>query len=292
MVSLTEELGRVLERYARGWSRPSADEAILVSTKPDAPWGVRGAAMDWAASLRDEIANDVHLDASVGIASTLVAARICSRMARPRGILLWMEGRERHLLQGLPLEDLDELRPEQLARLRSRGIRTLDEMAGLERGEAKSLLGVEGQRLVALVRGAGGVQDRESGGRLARAVDLLARRLAKRLASSRRRARGLELQVLYEDGVSRESYVLLPSATSEVEEILGAGLRLVEMTPRRPEAVAGLSLTATGLTAEAENGRLHQLALFTLGQPGEVRVSLGRWLESRREARPRSHAAG
>jgi hypothetical protein len=96
--------------------------------------------------------------------------------------------------------------------------------------------------------------------------------------------------VLYEDGVSRESYVLLPSATSEVEEILGAGLRLVEMTPRRPEAVAGLSLTATGLTAEAENGRLHQLALFTLGQPGEVRVSLGRWLESRREAR--SHAAG
>jgi nucleotidyltransferase/DNA polymerase involved in DNA repair len=274
MMSLTEEVGRLLDQHGSGWTRPSADEAVLVSTLAGAPWARRRSPMDWAGSLRDEIAKELHLDASVGIASTLVAARICSRMARPRGILLWMPGQERQLLEGLPLEDLDELRPAQLARLRSRGIRTLDEMACLGTEDARALLGVEGQRLLALVRGEDRFLDVERNGRLARAVDLLARRLAKRLGSSRRRARGLELQVLYEDGVVRETYVLLSRATAAVDELLEAGLRLAEMTPKRQDHLAGLALTATGLTAE--NDELHQLGLFGLGRPREIVVRLGR----------------
>lgn len=277
LISLTEELGEVLDRQAAGWTRPSADEAVLVSSGDAAPWARRSAPLaplDWAAGLRDGIAKGLHLDASVGIASTLVAARICSRMARPRGILLWMPGKERQLLEGLPIEDLDELRPDQLAKLRSRGVRTLDELARLETSEARALLGVEGQKLLALVRGADPVLELERcRGRLVRGVEVLVRRLAKRLAGSRRQARGLELQVLYSDGIVREAYVLLARATASANELLEAGLRLVEMTPRRPEPVKGLSLTATGLTAE--NEALRQLALFALGDPREVRVILG-----------------
>jgi nucleotidyltransferase/DNA polymerase involved in DNA repair len=305
MVSLTEELGKVLDRHATGWTRPSADEAFLVSAPLAGATAPLRAPMDWVGSLRDAIASELRLDSSFGIASTLIAARLCSRMARPRGILLWMPGQERRLLDGLPLEDLDELRPDQLAKLRSSGVRTLDELACLDTDEAHRLLGVESQRLLALVRGADRVVERENGGRLARATELLSRRLARRLASSRRRARGLELQVLYQDGVVRETYVLLARATSEVADLQSAGQRLVAMTPRRPDATVGLALTATGLTSTSEGNEsprlagfpetspLQQLALFSFARelPREVRVALGRIPESS-PVRARAHTGG
>jgi nucleotidyltransferase/DNA polymerase involved in DNA repair len=52
------------------------------------------------------------LDAAVGIATTRLTARMCSRLARPRGILLWLPGYEDSLVSGMPLEKMDEFVPE------------------------------------------------------------------------------------------------------------------------------------------------------------------------------------
>jgi DNA polymerase-4 len=268
LMSLTDRLDRTLARYGRNWERPSADEAVLAT---HAPWGETVQPLDWAGALRDAVHDDVGLDCSVGIASTRFAARICSRIARPRGVLLWLSGYEDRLIASLPLEELDELMPEQLATLRARGVRTLGEMASLPPEQARAALGSQASKLLTLVRGLDRSADRGKGSRLSRAVGLLARRLTRRLERCDRRARGLELRLVFDDGVARERYTLLPRAVAESDELDRAAHRLLEMCPRRDHPVSGLSLTATGLTSGGG-----QLNLFRREQPREVAVKLGR----------------
>ena len=135
-VSQTSLLKGCLERYQRGWERPSADEAVWVTTAPSN--GKVDSTVRWVERLRDDIQATTQLDASVGIASTRVAARIASRLARPRGLLLLLPGYETGFIASVSLEELDELRPEQAAALRRRGIRTLGDLANLDPNEARS----------------------------------------------------------------------------------------------------------------------------------------------------------
>jgi hypothetical protein len=180
-----------------------------------------------------------------------------------------MPGRERGLLGGIPLEELDEIRPDQIVRLRSKGIGTLDALAALEPSEARSILGFEGERLVDHLRGDDPGLDPENGTR----PDALAR-LASRLSGQLERrsflARGLELAVEYADGVRRERHTRLQRATSASEDLEEAASLLFRALRRSAEPVVGLSLAATGLRST------EQLDLF--GQTGarEVRVAMGR----------------
>ena len=268
LMSLTDRLDQALSRHGTGWERPLADEAVLAT---DSPWGENARAMDWAGALRDSVRDELGLDCSVGIAATRFAARICSRIARPRGVLLWLSGYEDGLIASLPLEELDELTPQQLAKLRAQGIRTLGEMSSLASVEARAILGSQASKLLSLIRGLDRTADRSEGSHLARAVALLARRLTKRLTRCDRRARGLELRLVFDDGVARERYTLLPRAVAELDELDRAAHRLLELSPRRERPVTGLSLTATGLTSG--HG---QLNLFRRERPREVEVKLGR----------------
>lgn len=274
LMSLTDRFDRALGRYGDGWLRPSADEAVRMG---DASWGVDEAALDWAVALTNDVRNEVGLDCSVGIAATWVAARICSRIARPRGVLLWLSGYEEGLVTGLPIEDLDELRPDQLARLRTKGVRTIGDMVCLAPDEARASLGSEASKLVGLVRGLDRASDPSSGSRLDHTVKLLSRRLAQRLVQCGREARGLELRVSFDGGGVRDRYTLLPRATASEDALHGAAGRLLSMAPRRERPVVGLSLTATGLTPLKGSGEWSQLDLFRRAtRPRELTVTIGR----------------
>ena len=179
--------------------------------------------MDWAGALRDSVRDELDRDCSVGIAATRFAARICSRIARPRGVLLWLSGYEDGLIASLPLEELDELTPQQLAKLRAQGVRTLGEMSSLASVEARAILGSQASKLISMIRGLDRTADRSEGSRLARAVALLARRLTKRLTRCDRRARGLELRLVFDDGVARERYTLLPACAGGARRIGSCG---------------------------------------------------------------------
>lgn len=273
LVSWTDRLDQTLRRHASGWTRPSADEAVLV-TVTETPWGPNGHPLDWAGDLRESIGSDLGLDCSVGIARTRVAARICSRIARPRGVLLWLSGYEEGLIRSLSLEELDELTPEQLAKLRARGVRTLGEMSALDLEEARAILGSQAPKLLSLLRGMEGGADRAHGGRLSRGIALLSKRLSSRLVRCQRQARGLELRLSFDDGVSAERYTLLPRAVAESDTLDRAARRLLAMAPHRDRRVVGVTLTATGLTAG--HG---QLSLFRAGDPREVEVKMGRTMK-------------
>jgi nucleotidyltransferase/DNA polymerase involved in DNA repair len=269
LVALNQGVDAILARYGSGWRKPSIDEALLGGEPSWQQAGKAGSPLDWGTSLRNAVSDELGLSASVGIAASEVAARICSRLARPRGVLVWMPGRERGLLGGIPLEELDEIRPDQIVRLRSKGIGTLDALAALEPSEARAILGFEGERLVDRVRGADPGLDPENGTR-PDALSRLASRLSRQLERRRFLARGLELVVEYADGVRRERQTPLHRATSASEDLEEAASRLFRLLRRSAAPVVGLSLAATGLRSA------EQLDLFGPAGTREVRVASGR----------------
>ena len=153
LLSRTARFERCLKRHGQGWQRPSADEAFLVRQAAGARNEPGVVDIDWAERLREDVRSSISLDSSVGIASTRLAARISSRLARPRGLLVLLPGYEARFTSSVPLEELDELRPAQAAALHRRGIETLGELAQLAREEARTLLGPGASGLLDLVRG-------------------------------------------------------------------------------------------------------------------------------------------
>jgi DNA polymerase-4 len=258
---------KCLEQFQVGWERPSADEAVLIHAA--ARDESHEMLLSQVEKLRDEIRSVAQIDASIGIASSRLAARIASRFARPRGLLLLLPGYENDFLASVSLDELDELRAGQSRLLRQRGVRTLGDLSELEPKEARSLLGPEAVKLMSLVRGMDGARDRLQGGKLERAVGLLCRRAAKRLADGCFGARGLELSLVYRDGVSLERYTLVPRPARGQRELESRALELLQRFPPRKEPVVGMSLTATGISHLPDH-----LPFFN--RPRDVRVSLGR----------------
>lgn len=269
LLETTDGLKSCLERHGEGWERPAADEAVLVTAPP---WKEESRdAFRWAESLRDDVTRSVGLDVSVGIASTRLAARVASRLARPRGLLLLLPGYDVGFIDPVPLEELDELRAEQAAALRRRGLRSLGDVARLAEEEARGLLGSDAEKILGLTRGVDGATVRERASRLDRALELLCQRAAKRLAQGRWGARGLELKLLYRDGVVLERYTLLQKPAVKGKALEGAARSLLRLFPARGEPLVGLSLTATGLAPQPG-----QLPLFPRGREREITVHVGR----------------
>src|SRR3989304_4693820 len=167
LLSRTSDFERCLKRHGREWVRPSADEAFVVCPTA-AVTGPETLDLDWAERLREDIRVSISLDSSVGIASTRLAARISSRMARPRGLLVLLPGYETQFTETVPLAELGGLRPPPAAALTRPGIGTLGELARLEANEARSLLGPQATRLMQLVRGTEGWRGGSRGSGLGR----------------------------------------------------------------------------------------------------------------------------
>ncbi len=182
-----------------------------------------------------------------------------------------MPGREEDLLEGVPVEELDELRPDQIARLQSRGVATLDALARLPPSEARALIGIEGEKVIDLVRVPDSTDSDPSEGEKPRAAcRVLAKRLSRKMDREGVRARGLELTVDYADGVTRERHSRMPRATGEAEELADAAIRLYRQIPASKAAISRISLCAFALDS------VDQLDLFQLSRDREVRVALGR----------------
>jgi hypothetical protein len=255
-----------LETYQKGWTRPSADEAVWVQAS-DSAAGFEST-LEWAEKLRDQIHSSTELSASVGIASTRLAARVASRLAKPRGLLYLLPGYEGRFISSVSLEEFDELRPTQAAALRRKEIHTLGDLARLAPDDARRLLGPEAAKLIALVRGVERERDRAPTGKLERGLAILCHRAGRKLERGHWGARGLELRLVYRDGISMERYRLLPQAIQSTLDLEVEAKKLLRIFPERAVPVIGIDLTATGITPQPG-----QLCLFA--RPGDVRVHIG-----------------
>lgn len=102
----SEDVTAILLSASRRVERPSADEAYvdLTPDTPEAPHPVSA-----AERIKEELQRRLRLDASLGLAGTRLAARVASRGARPRGLLVVLPGYEAHFVARQPLSVLTEL---------------------------------------------------------------------------------------------------------------------------------------------------------------------------------------
>jgi len=272
LLELTDSLTRCLQlwadrqSWASHWERPSASEAYLELERP-VP---RGELMSWIEGLKDALDSECGIDMSFGLATTRTTAKLCARMARPNGVLLWEPGFEQGLLAAVPLEELDDLTEHQMSALREAGIRTLGDLSGLTPARARELLGPSAATLLqGLCPSTSQSEDAASPGWLAE----LARALGEQLSRRDAWARGIELEFGYRTGVRDLRYHRLSRPTRRAESLLHSAEKLFRALPERNQRPVGIRLTATGIYS---NGQLPLVGAIA----SDVSVYHGRLPES------------
>ncbi|WP_272497814.1 DNA polymerase IV [Actinomadura terrae] len=262
----------------------SIDEAFLdvggLAAAPDAV----------AARLRREVAGEVGLPITVGVARTKFLAKVASGVAKPDGLLVVPPDGELEFLRPLPVRRLWGVGPATAARLAGYGITTVGGVADMPEAALVALLGPgAGRHLHALARGRDprpvrtGARRRSIGAQRAlgnrprtpEELDVilvgLADRLGGRLRKAHRVCRTVTLRVRFGDFARASRSRTLPQATAETPVILDVLRGLLAAAAPMIES-RGLTLLGASL-ASLHDDRAVQLALpFERGRAVDAAV--------------------
>jgi DNA polymerase-4 len=245
----------VLLAASRRVERPSADEAFVDLT-PEGPAGAPP--IRAAETIRDELQRRLGLDASLGLASSRLAARVASGWAKPRGLLVVLPGYERSFLAGKPVAALG-LPPHLVAALVKAGFAKVGQVADAENEALEAAVGAAAPRLCAAARGEDDsripvtappafvheeatIRDRRSDRRaLEEIADALARRAAQRLKPFRLAARAVAVEVRRAADCARRGDTFSPGLADE--DTIAASVRALLAPLLDPaEGVRGLQV--------------------------------------------------
>lgn len=252
----------------------SVDEAFL-----DVSGAVRrlGPPRDIGELIRREVAGQLGITASVGIAATKFVAKIASTRAKPDGLLLIPADRTVEFLHTLPVSALwgvGEKTRQVLARL---GISTVADVAQTPVPSLRKVLGATGEHVHRLAwgqddRGVVPVREEKSlGAEETFAVDVcddavlhrellrLAHRTASRLRLGRLQCRTVSIKVRYEDFSTLTRSKTLTVAADGSHTLYEAAVSLLTLLGPRPMRIRLIGLRAESL--EPADGRSRQLSL-------------------------------
>jgi DNA polymerase-4 len=235
-----------------------------------------GSPLEIATRLRREVREQVGLPITVGIARTKHLAKVASAVAKPDGLLLVPPDRELAFLHPLPVERLWGVGPVTSAKLRSRGITKVRQVAVLPEAVLVSMLGrAAGSHLHALAhnldprpvrvgRRRGSIGSQRAGRRRTLAevdADLVALvdRVTRRMRKAGRIGRTVVLRLRFADFTRATRSQTLPQATAHTETILGAARGLLAASLPLLEQ-RGLTLVGVAV-ANLENDDAVQLPL-------------------------------
>jgi DNA polymerase-4 len=225
----SEEVTAVLLAASRRVERPSADEAFVDLTV-EGPGDVPP--VHAAETVRDELQRRLGLDASLGLASSRLAARVASGWAKPRGLLVVLPGYEHSFLAGKPVSALG-LPPHLVAALARASLATVGQVADCEESVLAGAVGAAAPRLRAAARGEqeppitvaapppfvqeeSTIRDRRSDRvALEEIADALARRAARRLKPFRLAARAIGVEVRRAGDAVRRGDAFSPGLSDE-----------------------------------------------------------------------------
>ncbi|MBL7124749.1 MAG: DNA polymerase IV [Dehalococcoidales bacterium] len=131
------------------------DEAYLDATGFES---IYGSVHQMAAKIKQRIKDELGLDASVGVASCKVVAKVASELSKPDGLLEVAAGEERSFLAPLPIAKLPGIGRKTERRLNGLGVNTIGELSIMPLSALKSHFGASGE---VLHRFANGIDDRE-----------------------------------------------------------------------------------------------------------------------------------
>lgn len=227
---VSDEITGILLAASRRVERPSADEAYVDLT-PESP--SERNAVPAAEAIKDEIQRRLGLEASLGLASSRLAARVASGWAKPRGLLVVLPGYETSFLAGRPVDCLPDLPPHLEAALGRAGIETLGQLLDAEEDALRAAVGDVADALRAAARGdleepvavaappASILEEtpirssRNDRAALEAILDGLAERACRRLRPFGLEAGTITVEVRRPDGVLRRSETIQPGIADE-----------------------------------------------------------------------------
>jgi DNA polymerase-4 len=247
---VSQDVTTVLLGASRRVERPSADEAYVDLTRDGEgpPHPVQA-----AEAIKDELQRRLGLAASLGLASSRLAARVASSWARPRGLLVVLPGYEAAFLARQPITFLG-LPPHIEKALTRAGLDTLGALAAAPEAQLAELAGAAAHRLrqaahgegedaiavaapPAFVREEAVIRDRRSDlAVLSGIVERLAEQAARRLRPFGLSAGTLCVEVERGEAVLRREEALLPPLSDEEslrERTLAVAAPLLEAGPAR-----------------------------------------------------------
>ena len=131
------------------------DEAYLDATGFES---LHGSIKQMALKIKQRVKKELGLNASIGIASGKVIAKVASEMSKPDGLLEVAAGKERAFLAPLPIARLPGIGQKTEPKLKSLGIDTIGKLSAMPPKALKSHFGASGE---VLQRFASGIDDRE-----------------------------------------------------------------------------------------------------------------------------------
>ena len=269
-VEASEQVFAILERYTPLIEPLSLDEAFLDVTASQTLFGPPA---DIARQLRAEIAREVRLPASAGIAASKFVAKIASDLAKPDGQREVREAETRDFLAPLPVSRLWGVGPKLEATLHSLGLRKVGDLAVRDPGWLVERLGDAGAHLAALSRGDDPrvvVPDR--GAKSIGAEDTFeedlsdvavlrprlhaqALRVGRRLRRAGLKTRVVQLKLKGNDFTLHTRRRTLEQPTDDGQEIYREVLALLERAPpERPLRLTGVSAQELGEPSTVQLG--------------------------------------
>jgi DNA polymerase IV len=225
---------------------------------------------EFATRLRERVRSDTGLVSSVGAGSGKQVAKIASGLAKPDGLRIVSQGREREVLAPLPVRRLWGIGPVAEAALRRVGVDTIGALANLTVAEVSSLLGAAAG--VELHRLAHGLDDRAVAERgeakqvsaettfdidlsdiisVRAAVTEMTAHAHRRLLNSGRAARTVTVKVRGGDFTTRSRSETALTATTDVAVLVDTAQRLV-MAALPASGVRLIGVSLSGLTGAVQ----------------------------------------
>ncbi len=131
----------------------SIDEAFVDVTGTERLFG---GAVKVAEAIRDRVRREVGVTCSIGVAPTMLVAKIASDMRKPDGLTVIAPGELPGALAALPIERMWGVGPASATALRAKGICTFGDLQRLDRSAARVLLGEGGESLWDMAHGIDG----------------------------------------------------------------------------------------------------------------------------------------
>ena len=246
-----------------------------------------GTPVEIAARLRLAVRERVGLPITVGVARTKFLAKVASGVAKPDGLLVVPPDRELEFLHPLPVERLWGVGAVTATKLRSRGIRTVGELARLPEATLVTMLGrAQGRHLHALAhnrdprpvhprRRRRSIGSQRALGRSPRSPDALdavaiglVDRVTRRMRAAGRVGRTVVLRLRFDDFSRATRSHTLPRATASTEAILETTRQLLA-TARPTIDREGITLLGISV-ANLDDYRAVQLVLPLEGHDWEA----------------------
>ena len=252
----------ILKRYSPLVEPMSLDEAFVDLTGCER---LHGPVLKSAEKIRNEILEALGLNASIGIASNKLLAKIASAYCKPNGMLWIAPGMEQRFLAPLPIQRIPGIGPKGGAELRRMGIKSVGDLARLPLELLEEAYGKWGVSLYSKARGISDspvIGDTEDPRTISRETTLetdsadplflestlsyLTEKAAGQLRESKLFARTVMLKLRYSDfkTVTRSKTLEMPTAEDHTLFKTGAGLFRKLFTRRVRVRLIGIAFTS------------------------------------------------